>query len=208
LKPPIVRAPAESQVHVQRSLQQLAERDPHTSSPMQLVALRPGELVSGAAAITTAMQAQEVNQPASRAVQPSSVYLPGQGGTLHATGTIASLEPGGSAGASSTNRTQLVLLGICSLFGRTERKSVVDKEATEAAQAEADKDAAEEGEEAKPVPPVMKTTEEVKTEWEVQNDNKPLWTLNPKEVSAPLGVFAFSPRYGLWTSGCDRIPNP
>jgi heat shock protein beta len=60
---------------------------------------------------------------------------------------------------------------------------VIDEEATKAAQEEADAAAEKEGKTAEPVPARMKTTWETKTEYVVQNDNKPLWTRNPREVT-------------------------
>lgn len=60
---------------------------------------------------------------------------------------------------------------------------VVDEEATKKAQEEADAAAEKEGKTAEPVPARMKTTWETKTEYIVQNDNKPLWTRNPREVT-------------------------
>jgi hypothetical protein len=59
---------------------------------------------------------------------------------------------------------------------------VVDEEATaKKGEAEAKK-AAEEGREAGAVEPVMKTTYEDLWDWRVENENKPIWTRNPKEV--------------------------
>eukprot|EP00775_Hariotina_reticulata_P005864 gene5864-6105_t len=63
-----------------------------------------------------------------------------------------------------------------------EAKQVVDDEATKKRQEEADK-ALKEGEEQQKVEPVMKTEYEDVWGWRVENDNKPLWTRSPKEVS-------------------------
>ena len=60
---------------------------------------------------------------------------------------------------------------------------VVDEEATKAAQEAEDAAAEKEGRTPEAVPARMKTTWETKTEYIVQNDNKPLWTRNPREVS-------------------------
>ena len=63
-------------------------------------------------------------------------------------------------------------------------KEVVDDEATKKKQEEADEAAKKEGKDAAdPVEPVMKTEWESVQEWKVQNDNKPLWTKSPKDVS-------------------------
>ncbi|KAG7668452.1 putative Heat shock protein 90-5, chloroplastic [Nannochloris sp. 'desiccata'] len=63
-------------------------------------------------------------------------------------------------------------------------KQVVDEEATAKAQDDADTLAKAEGKEAAdPVTKVYKTEWESAEEWAVQNDNKPLWTRSPKEVT-------------------------
>lgn len=62
-------------------------------------------------------------------------------------------------------------------------KEVVDEQATKKKQEEADEAAKKEGKEAADaVDPVMKTEWEATQEWQVQNDNKPLWTRSPKDV--------------------------
>nr|QBB20010.1 heat shock protein hsp90-C2 [Ettlia sp. YC001] len=65
---------------------------------------------------------------------------------------------------------------------RKEAKQVVDEVATKKRQEEADK-ALKEGEEQKKVDPVMKTDYEDVWDWRVENDNKPLWTRSPRDVS-------------------------
>merc|ERR1719421_1332486 len=60
-------------------------------------------------------------------------------------------------------------------------RQVEDAEATKKAQEEADK-ALGEGEEPKPVDPVMKTEYDTVFDWATQNDTKPLWLRSPKEV--------------------------
>ena len=60
---------------------------------------------------------------------------------------------------------------------------VTDAEATAKKQAEADEKAKEEGKEVETVEPVTKSETETKWDWAVQNDNKPLWTRRPREVS-------------------------
>ena len=62
-------------------------------------------------------------------------------------------------------------------------QQVPDEEATAKAQEEADKKAAEEGKEAaEAVEPITKSQSREDWDWRVQNDNKPLWTRNPREV--------------------------
>lgn len=66
---------------------------------------------------------------------------------------------------------------------RTPRQEI-DEEETAKKQAEADAKAKEEGKDAAdPVTPSYKTEWDTKEEWVVQNDNKPLWTKSPREVS-------------------------
>jgi heat shock protein beta len=67
---------------------------------------------------------------------------------------------------------------------RQESEQVVDEEATKKKQEEADAKAKEEGKDsAEPVQPVMKTESKSVQDWLVQNDNKPLWTRPPREVT-------------------------
>lgn len=66
---------------------------------------------------------------------------------------------------------------------RTPRQEV-DEEATAKKQAEEDAKAKEEGKDAaEPVTPVYKTEWDTAEEWVVQNDNKPIWTKSPREVT-------------------------
>ena len=60
---------------------------------------------------------------------------------------------------------------------------VVDEDATKKAQEEADAAAKEAGKESEPVPQRMKTTWETTQDYVVQNDNKPLWTRSPRDVT-------------------------
>jgi heat shock protein beta len=63
-------------------------------------------------------------------------------------------------------------------------KKVLDEEATGRKQEAADKKAKEEGKEAADkVEPVMKTVYEEKWDWRMENENKPIWVRNPKDVS-------------------------
>lgn len=66
---------------------------------------------------------------------------------------------------------------------KTVPKEVVDVEATEKAREEAKKKAEEEGKEPEEVKEIMKTEYENVPDWIVQNENKPIWIRNPKEVS-------------------------
>ena len=80
-----------------------------------------------------------------------------------------------------------------------EAKSVVDAEATAKKQAEADAkakeaDAASAG--AGAVEPVTKTEYEDVWAWRVENDNKPIWTRSPKEVSDPDYAEFFKATFG------------
>jgi heat shock protein beta len=66
---------------------------------------------------------------------------------------------------------------------KKEPRKVVDEEATKRKQEQADKKAAEAGEESKKVDPVTKTEYDEVWDWRVENENKPIWTRNPKDVS-------------------------
>ena len=60
-----------------------------------------------------------------------------------------------------------------------------DEDSTKEKQAKADEEAKKEGtESADPVEPVTKSEGRDVWDWRVQNDNKPLWTRSPKDVSA------------------------
>ena len=64
----------------------------------------------------------------------------------------------------------------------------LDEAATKEKQEKADEEAKKEGKEAAdPVEPVMKSEGKDVWDWRVQNDNKPLWTRTPKDVS-PLSA--------------------
>ena len=63
---------------------------------------------------------------------------------------------------------------------------MLDEAATKDKQDKADEEAKKEGKEkAEPVEPVMKSEGKDVWDWRVQNDNKPLWTRSPKDVSPP-----------------------
>jgi len=66
---------------------------------------------------------------------------------------------------------------------KREPKQVADEEATKKKQEEEDTKAKEENREPKKIEDVTKTEYEDVWDWEVQNDNKPIWTRNPKEVT-------------------------
>jgi heat shock protein beta len=66
---------------------------------------------------------------------------------------------------------------------KKEPRKVVDEEATKRKQEQADNKAAEAGEESKKVDPVTKTEYDEVWDWRVENENKPIWTRNPKDVS-------------------------
>ena len=66
-----------------------------------------------------------------------------------------------------------------------------DEDSTKEKQAKADEEAKKEGKDsADPVEPVTKSQERDVWDWRVQNDNKPLWTRSPKDVSLlPTALF-------------------
>ncbi|KAK9820290.1 hypothetical protein WJX72_008653 [[Myrmecia] bisecta] len=67
---------------------------------------------------------------------------------------------------------------------KQETERVIDEEATEKKRQEAKEAAEKEGKEAPAeVEPVMRTESKTVQDWTVQNDNKPLWTRSPKEVT-------------------------
>lgn len=65
---------------------------------------------------------------------------------------------------------------------KKEAIKLVDEEATKKKQEAADAKAKEGGNDAPKVEAVMKTDYEDRWEWRTENENKPLWTRNPKEV--------------------------
>jgi hypothetical protein len=88
---------------------------------------------------------------------------------------------------------------------------VVDEAATARKQADADKKAQEKGEEPAKVEPVMKTDYEDVWGWRTQNDNKPIWTRNPKVRAGPRPA-ARSGAPGRSLAVCSttrvRVPRP
>eukprot|EP00877_Chromochloris_zofingiensis_P012141 jgi/Chrzof1/7180/Cz02g13300.t1 len=79
--------------------------------------------------------------------------------------------------------SQFIQFPIKLYNARKEPKKVLDDVATAKKQEAEDKRAAEAGEEPKKVEPVMKTEYEDVWDWRVENDNKPIWTRTPKDVS-------------------------
>ena len=74
---------------------------------------------------------------------------------------------------------------------------VLDEAATKEKQEKAEEEAKKEGKEkANPVEPVMKSEGKDVWDWRVQNDNKPLWTRTPKDVSPLLVTLHILP-YGV-----------
>ncbi len=66
---------------------------------------------------------------------------------------------------------------------------ILDEAATKEKQEKAEEEAKKEGKEtADPVEPVMKSEGKDVWDWRVQNDNKPLWTRTPKDVSPLLAT--------------------
>lgn len=80
--------------------------------------------------------------------------------------------------------SQFIAFPIKVYAPKKEPRKVVDEEATKKKQAAADAKAKEAGEEAaKPVEPVMKTEYDEVWDWRLENENKPIWTRSPKDVS-------------------------
>ncbi|KXZ47453.1 hypothetical protein GPECTOR_35g891 [Gonium pectorale] len=79
--------------------------------------------------------------------------------------------------------SQFIAFPIKVYSPKKEPRKVVDSEATAKKQEAADKKAAEKGEESKPVEPVMKTEYDEVWDWRLENENKPIWTRSPKDVS-------------------------
>lgn len=85
-------------------------------------------------------------------------------------------------------------------------KEVKDEDATKKKQEEADEAAKKDGKEAAdPVEPVMKTEWETTQEWEVQNDNKPLWTRPAREVSKEEYASFFKSTFREFVDPLDQI---
>ena len=85
-------------------------------------------------------------------------------------------------------------------------KEVVDDDATKKKQEEADEAAKKEGKEsADPVDPVLKTEWESSEDWEIQNDNKPLWTRPPREVSKDEYASFFKSTFREFIDPLDQI---
>jgi heat shock protein beta len=83
---------------------------------------------------------------------------------------------------------------------------VVDDEATKKKQEEADEAAKKDGKDAAdPVPTVMKTTWESKTDWLVQNDNKPIWTRPPRDVAKDEYASFFKSTFREFLDPLDQI---
>lgn len=66
---------------------------------------------------------------------------------------------------------------------KKEPRKVVDEETTQRKQEAEDAKAKEAGTEPKQIEPVMKTVYDEVWDWRVENENKPIWTRSPKEVS-------------------------
>jgi len=79
--------------------------------------------------------------------------------------------------------SQFISFPIKLYSSKKEPTKVVDEEATAKRQEEADKIAAEKGEEPIKVDPVTKTEYVDVFDWRVENENKPIWTRTPKDVS-------------------------
>ncbi|KAG2494319.1 hypothetical protein HYH03_007672 [Edaphochlamys debaryana] len=79
--------------------------------------------------------------------------------------------------------SQFIAFPIKVYAPKKEPRKAVDEEATKRKQEAADKKAAEEGKETKPVEPVMKTEYDEVWDWRLENENKPIWTRSPKDVS-------------------------
>lgn len=85
-------------------------------------------------------------------------------------------------------------------------KEVVDDEATEKKQKEADEAAQKEGKEsADPVAPVMKTEWETSQDWQVQNNNKPIWTRPSRDVTKEEYASFFKSTFREFLDPLDQI---
>jgi len=79
---------------------------------------------------------------------------------------------------------------------KREPVKVVDDEATKKAQEREDSAAEKEGREAKSVDPVTKTDYEEQWDWAVQNENKPIWLQDSKEVTKEQYESFFKTTFG------------
>jgi heat shock protein beta len=79
--------------------------------------------------------------------------------------------------------SQFISFPIRLYSSRKEPVKVEDSEATARKQEAEDKRAAEKGETPAKVEPVMKTDYTEVWDWRVENENKPIWTRSPKDVS-------------------------
>lgn len=86
-------------------------------------------------------------------------------------------------GALIHQYSEFISFPIKLLSPKQESIEVVDDEATRKAQEEEDAKAKEEGRDAKQIDPVKKKEMKEVVDWQVQNDNKPLWTRSPKDVT-------------------------
>jgi len=83
---------------------------------------------------------------------------------------------------------------------------VVDEEATKKKQEEADKAAKDEGKDAADqVSTVMKTEWETTNDWVVQNNNKPIWTRSPKDISKEEYSSFFKSTFREFLDPLDQI---
>ncbi|GLI58754.1 hypothetical protein VaNZ11_000511 [Volvox africanus] len=79
--------------------------------------------------------------------------------------------------------SQFIAFPIKVYSPKKEPRKVVDTEATKRKQEAADKKAAEKNEPSNPVDPVLKTEYDEVWDWRLENENKPIWTRSPKDVS-------------------------
>eukprot|EP00955_Chlamydomonas_euryale_P101078 365323-Chlamydomonas_euryale.AAC.5 len=79
--------------------------------------------------------------------------------------------------------SQFISFPIKLYSAKKEPVKVVDDEATKRKQEAEDKKAAEESREKTTVEPVMKTEYTDSWDWRTENENKPIWVRNPKDVS-------------------------
>ncbi|GLC45068.1 Heat shock protein 90-5, chloroplastic [Pleodorina starrii] len=79
--------------------------------------------------------------------------------------------------------SQFIAFPIKVYSPKKEPRKVIDEEGTKRKQEAADKKAEEKGEPTKQVEPVMKTEYDEGWDWRLENENKPIWTRSPKDVS-------------------------